>query len=171
MHLQYFVFFCLRLNTSPNLCCYNYCPRVKQLGYEWDTESLGSHSVPSCLPILLSELQIKCVKLQSSLLILFHHQILCFDHLSESSRGDDSNKWPNTGFGKVIRIIGVKKKTILIWSPVIYLFSEQKIWMLNNFENIVKDRAFALNQILIFFHVFNAMCYSNMLQTNRVMSY
>ena len=30
-----------------------------------------------------------------------------FDHLLESSHWDDSNKWSNTGFGKVIVVIEI----------------------------------------------------------------
>ena len=45
---------------------------------------------------MLPEPQISCVFLFLS--CPFLHQIL-FDHLLESSRGDDSNKWSNIGFG------------------------------------------------------------------------
>ena len=35
-----------------------------------------------------------------------------FDHLLESSRRDDSNKWSNIGFGEEINIIEIKIHTL-----------------------------------------------------------
>ena len=35
-----------------------------------------------------------------------------FDHLVESSRWDDSNKWSNIGFGEEIGILGNKKRSL-----------------------------------------------------------
>ena len=35
-----------------------------------------------------------------------------FDHLLESSRRDDSNKWSNIGFGEAIGIVGIKIRTL-----------------------------------------------------------
>ena len=35
-----------------------------------------------------------------------------FDHLLESSRRDDSNKWSNIGFGEEIGIIDIKICTL-----------------------------------------------------------
>ena len=39
------------------------------------------------------------------------HQVL-FDHLLETSRLDDSNKWSNIGFGEEIDIIELKIHTL-----------------------------------------------------------
>jgi len=35
-----------------------------------------------------------------------------FDHLLESSRRDDSNKWSNIGFGEVIGILEIEIRTL-----------------------------------------------------------
>ena len=46
-----------------------------------------------------------------------------FDHLLESSHRDDSNKWPNTGFGEEITLVVTIEvnSTHLIWNFVINL--------------------------------------------------
>ena len=36
-----------------------------------------------------------------------------FDHLLESSRWDDSNKWSNIGFDEEIGIIGIKIRSLI----------------------------------------------------------
>ena len=35
-----------------------------------------------------------------------------FDHLLESSRQDDSNKWSNIGFGEEIGVLEIKVRTL-----------------------------------------------------------
>ena len=57
-----------------------------------------------------SKLQIRCIKLTSidSTFVISSPNPM-FDYLLESSRWDDSNKWSNIGFGKVISIKDVNK--------------------------------------------------------------
>ena len=64
-----------------------------------------------------SELQIRCVKLTSidSTCVISSPNPM-FEHLLESSRRDDSNKWSNIGFGEEIGILA-NKNMHLIWSP------------------------------------------------------
>ena len=60
-----------------------------------------------------SELQIRCVKLTSidtSCIIYLPNPM--FDHLLESSRRNDSNKWSNIGFGEEIGIMEIEFRTL-----------------------------------------------------------
>ena len=71
--------------------------------------------------VFITELQIRCVKITSyTLLTLFLHQsMFYFDHLSELSGGDDSNKGSNVWFGEEIGIIEIKIGTLsgALWHP------------------------------------------------------
>ena len=58
-----------------------------------------------------------------------------FDHLLESSRRDDSNKWSNIGFGEEIKQLESIEVnfTHLIWSSVYVSYnhqSDQTFWLL-----------------------------------------
>ena len=54
----------------------------------------------------------KMCKLHLTLLVLCLHSNPMFDHLLESSRWDDSNKWSNIGFSEEIGIIEIKIHTL-----------------------------------------------------------
>ena len=60
-----------------------------------------------------SELQISVVLLTSidSTCVISSPKPM-FDHLLESSRRDDSNKWSNIGFGEEIGILGNEKRSL-----------------------------------------------------------
>ena len=60
-----------------------------------------------------AEHQIKCVKLNlidANSAISWPNPM--FDHLLESSRWDDSDKWSNAGFGEEINILEIKIHTL-----------------------------------------------------------
>ena len=46
-----------------------------------------------------------------------------FDNLLESSRWDDSNKWPNTGFGQEIDVLEMKIRTLSGALSIFYTFA------------------------------------------------
>ena len=63
---------------------------------------------------MISELQIMCIKwtsTDSSYFISSPNPM--FDHLLESSRWDDSNKWSNIGFGEELGILEIKIRTLI----------------------------------------------------------
>ena len=61
----------------------------------------------------ISEHEIRCVKwisIDASSFISWPNPM--FDHLIESSRWDDSNKWSNIGFGQEIDVLEMKIRTL-----------------------------------------------------------
>ena len=78
---------------------------------------------PHCCPFLIgfwriyrfvsAEFQIRCVKwisINANSFIYWPNPM--FDHLLESSRWDDSNKWSNIGFGQEIDVLEIKICTL-----------------------------------------------------------
>jgi len=52
------------------------------------------------------------------------------DHLLESSRWDDSNKWSNKGFCQEINIL--EKKLHLIWDPLRHVMTSLHLWTVDD---------------------------------------
>ena len=72
-----------------------------------------------------------------------------FDHLLESSRWDDSNKWSNTGFGEEIGILEIK---VCALSAALILYTVSHLWddfLADLSANIVKVGVYSIRTRLL----------------------
>ena len=81
---------------------------------------------------MYTELQIRCIKLTSIYTpCIFSSPIPMFDHLLESSRWDDCNKWSNIGFGEEIGIMELKICSLsgaLVDCTLFYIARTRNTW-------------------------------------------
>ena len=76
-----------------------------------------------------------------------------FDHLLESSRWDDSNKWSNIGFGKEIGIVAIKTSflsgalTYILWDVCKILWEKKKLLEITVLGHAIKWVSVALCQL------------------------
>ena len=100
IHLRWLTTTCLtwfRQNQAGAHCAYLWMHALNQSchGSMWANDYIFSH--------MLTELQIRCVKLTSI-------NSSCF--ISSPNQWDDSNKWSNIGFGEEIGILEMKIRTL-----------------------------------------------------------
>ena len=93
-----------------------------------------------------SELQIRCLKwfsIDSTCVISSPNPM--FDHLLESSRWDDSNKWSNIGFGGEMGILEIKIRT-LSGALVTFFFLNWFMYCDHSLESSRRDDSYEWTQ-------------------------